>query len=404
MTITKKITRSFIVFCFLLVGFSAMAAPQYKPDSREQVPAILNNTYFGMGIGYTDIPYSNSDLINGFSATSFTNPSVGLNVYIGHFFNRYLAAQVSLMRPIEWAYANNVTTPPSKNSIWISIFGLSLRPTLPITNRLSAYGIAGLGMISRHGFMINGVTAIPSTVVPTLLTGGGFTYAATPYWHITAGVDYTLAQPSEQQPATLYAYTGFYYLFHKIKLPASYSTHYIFHKNLIQFGGFNTNFFNPNVNKYFSIHYLPIFWTGDVHTANGAILMYERNIFHSHKLFSFDLGASVSTYHSAINNTPFQVFSVFPAFRFWLIRSPEMDFYFLYSVAGPSYITRRNIDDIDTGGNFTFQDLLGFGFFLGKEKHLNLDLRIGHYSNGNSLPNNPGIQVPLTVSLGYAFS
>lgn len=393
-----------IILCSAGMISSALASTQYKPDKREQLPPELNNTYMGMGIGYTDFPYSNSDLINGFQATSFTNPSVGLNVFIGHFFNPYLAAQVSLMRPIEWAYANQVTnSTSSRNSIWISIFGFSLRPTLPITPRLSAYGIAGLGMISRHGFAIGGVTAIPSTVIPTFLTGGGLTYALTSHWHVNAGVDYTVAQPSQQQPATLYAYTSFYYLFHTLHLPTSYSTHYIFHKNLIQFGGFSTNVFNPNVNKYFSIHYLPIFWTGDVHTRNGAIVAFERNVFHTHKIFSFDLGASVSTYHSAINNTAFQVFSVFPDIRFWIVRSPSVDFYFMYSVAGPSYITTRTIDNIDTGGHFTFQDLLGFGFFFGKEKHVNLDLRIGHYSNGNSLPNNPGIQVPLTISLGYAF-
>ncbi|PIZ03383.1 MAG: hypothetical protein COY58_09475 [Gammaproteobacteria bacterium CG_4_10_14_0_8_um_filter_38_16] len=398
-----RILHYLIASIFLITILSANANTHYFPDKRAQLPKALNNSYLGMGVGYTDIPYSNTNLINGFQANSFTNPSVGLNVFLGHYFNPYLAAQISLMRPIKWAYANNIPTVNGKHSIWISIFGFSLRPTMPITQRLSAYGIAGLGLISRHGFAIRGVTAISSTVVPTFLTGGGLTYALTPHWHLNAGVDYTVARPSQQQPATLYAYTSFYYLFHTLHLPPYYTTHYIFHKNLIQFGLFDTKVFDPDVNKYFSIHYLPIFWTGDVHTRNGAVLMYERNVFHTHKRFSLDIGTSISSYHSAINNTAFETFSIFPDIRLWLIRSPSVDFYFMYSVAGPSYVTRRVIDNTDTGGHFSFQDLLGFGFFFGKEKRVNLDFRIGHYSNGNSLPINPGIQVPLTVSMGYAF-
>ena len=44
-------------------------------------------------------------------ANHFKTPSFGLNVYVGHYFNRYLAAQVSLMRPVEWAYAYGIQNP-----------------------------------------------------------------------------------------------------------------------------------------------------------------------------------------------------------------------------------------------------------------------------------------------------
>ena len=50
------------------------------------------------------------------------------------------------------------------------------------------------------------------------------------------------------------------------------------------------------------------------------------------------------------------------------------------------------------------RDSLGFGVYLGQGRHVNAELRIGHYSNGNLLPRNRGIQVPLTVAVGYAFS
>ncbi|MCX7121294.1 MAG: acyloxyacyl hydrolase [Gammaproteobacteria bacterium] len=391
-----------------LLTLTAQAATpkEYAPDKRSQLPPELNNTYVGMGAGYTSFPYSNSDLINGFQAQSFTNPNYGLNVFIGHYFNPYLAAEVSLMRPIKWAYANNLINNPSgKHSIWISMFGITLRPTLPINNRFSLYGIGGLGIISRHGFNVDSTNAIPSQDMATFLTGGGMTYALTPNWHLNLGLEYALAQQSNHQPATTYAFAGFYYLFQTLHLPKEYSTNYIFHKNLIQIGGFDTNVFNPNINHYFTVGGgLPIFWSGNLHTRNGAIFTYERNIFHTHKLFSFDLGTSISTYHSAINNTPFEAISVFPDFNFWLFRSREFDLYFRYEIAGPTFLTQAYVDNINLGGQFSFQDLMGIGAFIGTGKHVNLAATIGHYSNGNLLPANPGVQVPLVLSLGYAFN
>ncbi|MCX7125739.1 MAG: acyloxyacyl hydrolase [Gammaproteobacteria bacterium] len=397
-----------IAFTFSAIILSATAATteEYSPGKRAQLPSELNNTYIGMGAGYTDFPFSNTDLINGFQAQSFTNPSFGLNIFIGHYFNPYLAAEISLMRPVQWAYANNIVgdTAP-KHSIWISLFGISLRPTLPITKRISLYGIAGLGIISRHGFNVgpNNTTAIPSTDLMTLLTGGGITYKVNTNWHLNLGLEHTFTENNNQQPSMTYAFGGFYYLFQTLHLPKYYSTDYIFHKNLIQIGGFSNSIFNPNVNQYFTVGYLPIFWSGDVGAKNGGWLMYERNIFHTHKIFSFDLGASISTYHSVVNNTSFQAFSVFPSMKFWFLRTRLVDLYFKYAIAGPTYLTQSYIDNIDLGGNFSFQDLLGIGAFIGQKKNFNVAATIGHYSNGNLLPVNPGVEVPLVLSVGYAF-
>lgn len=397
----RKIIFFGVLTCF---SISVLAKAEYAPQKREQLPAALDDTYFGMGAGYTNIPFSNSNLINGFTANHFKNPTSGLNIYIGHYFNPYIAAEISLMRPIKWSYAYGVENPNDKHSIWVSVFGISARPTLPISKRINLYGIAGLGIESRHGFTTNaGTTVIPSQDLMTFLTGGGFSYAVTNQLHWDTGVEYALAQPTAHQPAITYVHTGFFYLFTKRHLPNYYDTQYIFHKNFIQVGTFSTELFNPSVNKYFTIGYLPIFWTGDVTAKDGTVLMYERNIFHTHQVFSFDVGTSASFYDSKVNNTAFETFSVFPDMRLWFIRSRLADFYFMYSLAGPTYITRKNIDNINTGGNFTFQDLLGIGMLLGKHKHFNMDFRIGHYSNGNLLPNNPGIQVPYTFSIGYAF-
>ena len=79
-----KATLLFISLCGITLA--AQAESQYPPDDRSQLPSELNNTYLGFGAGYTDIPFSNKNLINGLQATSFDNPNFGLNVFIGHYF------------------------------------------------------------------------------------------------------------------------------------------------------------------------------------------------------------------------------------------------------------------------------------------------------------------------------
>ena len=79
------------------------------------------------------------------------------------------------------------------------------------------------------------------------------------------------------------------------------------------------------------------------------------------------------------------------------------DRYLIASLAGPSYISRNVIDRRNTGGNFTFQDYLGVGAFLGNSKHFNVNLKLMHYSNGNLLSHNPGLETPLILNIGYAW-
>jgi hypothetical protein len=79
------------------------------------------------------------------------------------------------------------------------------------------------------------------------------------------------------------------------------------------------------------------------------------------------------------------------------------DYYFYYSVAGPTYISKTLLDGEETGRHFTFQDLIGIGSFVGPGRRLNAEINIGHFSNGNIFPYNAGVKVPLTFCFGYTF-
>ena len=95
--------------------------------------------------------------------------------------------------------------------------------------------------------------------------------------------------------------------------------------------------------------------------------------------------------------------STYPVLRFTALRTKPVDLYFDYSVAGPTFITRTNIDGRDTGRHFTFQDFMGVGLFTNQTRRFNAEVRIAHYSNGNLFPRNPGVTVPLGFNIGYTF-
>jgi hypothetical protein len=177
---------------------------------------------------------------------------------------------------------------------------------------------------------------------------------------------------------------------------------YIFPKNLLQLG-YTTNTLGYGVNNFVSKEAIPVFWAGDVQIGRGISLQYQQNIFHARKVFSFDWGADISYWQSRRNKNNFFTTSLFPLLRFTAFRSKVADIYFNYSVAGPTYISKIVIDGANTGKHFTFQDFMGMGTYIGRNKNLNAEIRIMHYSNGNLFPENVGLMIPLTFNLGYAF-
>ena len=69
----------------------------------------------------------------------------------------------------------------------------------------------------------------------------------------------------------------------------------------------------------------------------------------------------------------------------------------------PRYVSRVILDGLDTGRHFTFQDFMSLGVFAGRDRHLNVNVKINHFSNGNIFTQNAGVKVPITFALGYAF-
>jgi hypothetical protein len=148
---------------------------------------------------------------------------------------------------------------------------------------------------------------------------------------------------------------------------------------------------------------VPIFWGGNVKVARGVAVHYEQNVFHTRKVFGLDIGGSTGFWRSRANSEWIRTLSIYPLLRFTLLRTRPADVYAMYSLAGPSWISRTDADGLALGNHFTFQDFIGMGVFFGRGRHLNAGVKINHYSNGNIFNENAGLKIPYTFNVGYAF-
>jgi hypothetical protein len=140
-----------------------------------------------------------------------------------------------------------------------------------------------------------------------------------------------------------------------------------------------------------------------VEVSKGLSVNYQKNVFHGAKVFALDWGLNASFWRSNINEETLLYFIGISVFRINFLHIRPFDAYFYYSVAGPTYISKVFIDELNTGAHFTFQDNMGIGVFFGKNRNYNAELKIGHYSNGNIYPSNESVKVPLSINIGYAY-
>ena len=396
----SKNSCAYLIFFFHCLVTSAQ-------DNRTQLPGLLSgNTYFDATVGYINYHFTNSHLAAGYRATSIRVPHAGVRLILyGYRFNKFLSAQVTYLRPVLWMQFQNINGDKANHSVVMNITGLTVKSSITIKKRLSMYTEAGLAHITRTGFEINDHPAIKNASYLTLQAGVGLNYHLSDKFSLTAYAGWSPANSRQLQPATIFFSGGARYNVHRLSAEreeANRNSGFIFPANLVQVG-FTSNVARYGVNDFFANKYFPVFWGGDVRAGKGLTISYQHNIFHGRKVFSIDLGTSFSYWTSDVHQNHFYTLSIFPLFRFTFLQLKTTGFYFNYSVAGPTYISRIRIDEIETGKRFTFQDMMGIGVYAGRRRSMNAEIRIGHYSNGDLFPQNNGIKVPLSFNLGYAF-
>ncbi|MGA9212349.1 acyloxyacyl hydrolase [Kaistella sp.] len=403
----------FILTFTILVSFFLILNAQ---DNRSQIPVILQKSYFEVNAGSIDYSFSDQHLESGYTMNSVSVPHWAARIVLfGYDFNRYLSAQITYMRPVYWVrynYTNHnkpINQPNAvsgSGSVRMNIGALTLKPKLPVNDKLSVYGEAGLGIITRHGFVDKlGKSVVNDASYASVLLGLGIKYHLNDKWALQIQSNYTPENAKVKQPATSFIGTGFSYNFVPFteeRLQKTKELGYIYPKQWIQIGMTN-NFMGYGINNAVSSKYLPIFWGGHAEVKNGLSIIYQRNIFHGAKVFALDWGINASGWETNVNNDKFFTLSIFPAFRLNYLHAKDFDAYFYYSVAAPTYISETILDGHKMGGKFTFMDNMGTGAFFGSKRNLNAELKIGHYSNGNIFTDNEAVKIPLSLSLGYAF-
>jgi hypothetical protein len=378
---------------------------QAAEDTRTQYPRLLQDSYVTINAGAIDQPFSQAQLQPGFVATSIDVPHVDVRVMLfGHEFNRFLSAQASYMRPLNYVtYAGVRTGDTGTHHVRVNFGAVTLKARVPLRGAWSAYAEGGLGFTSRTGFSLGNVPAVTDAHYASGLVGGGVEYRLTPNWTLTGGMTMSPGRAAVSQPHTLFSSGGFRYTIRALpeqRVAANRDAGFVFPRQVVQIEyssgtGYAVNDF---VSKK-----VPVFWGGHAKVDFGIAPHYERNVFHTRKVFGLDIGASAGFYRTRQNNDRFFTLSVYPLFRFTFLRTRLTDMYFAYSLAGPTYISKIVLDTLDTGRHFTFQDFMGIGWFAGRERNLNIGVKINHYSNGNIFTQNAGVKIPLTFSVGYAF-
>lgn len=391
----------------LVIAAVASAQPQdpvRDDNTRTQYPAFLANSFFSIGVGGIDYEFSSAQLAGGFRVASVQTPHAAARIGLfGHEFNRYLSAQATYIRPGSFVAYDDVNGDGVAHHVWMAVGAVTMRGRVPLTQRLDAYGEGGFGITSRHGFGVKTGTVVPDLHYTSAVFGAGLAYHVAHSWDLVGGTLVVPGRRADAESPSLMTSVGFQYTMHPLpaeRVAANAHSGFRFPNDIVQIE--TSTAFGYGVNRFFA-RTVPVFWDGTVRVDRGAALHVDHNLFHTRKLFAFDVGGSLSSWRSQQDRDSFYTVSVYPQFRFVFLRTRPLDVWTVYSLAGPTYLSRSMIDGNDMGGRFTFQDFMGIGTFVGKERRLSLGVKINHYSNGNMFTQNAAVTVPITMSIGYLF-
>lgn len=389
-----------LLFFIYSVLFAITSVAQ---ENRAAYNFGVKNMYLNANFGMISYNYNEDLLLGGYTVESITEKrSFAGRFAVGYHLKNNWDIQFSVLRPGEWTHFNNVSYDKSYRTVWTNIWAFTGKKNFNALGKHNFYLEAGISNVARKGITIGSEAIVADAHYVYPLFGAGFNYRISDKFEVTINTTYSPPKSAINQPSTTLLAGGIIY---SLKEPdqeviqRNTTSPYYFPTQIIQLG-YTTDFMGFGINRQFS-EKIPMFWLGDVFVENGVFLAYQRNIFHTYKNFSFDIGASFANYTTRDGDS-FHSLAVFPVVRWWFLRTKPVDLYFNYSLIGPAYLSQTILDTIDTGEQATFQDFMGIGFLLGEKRNINLDLKIAHYSNGNIFNENAGVAIPLTISFGYA--
>lgn len=399
---------------FLLFSISLSFVSQEKEQQKTKFTKFLAKSYYSLNFGGIFYPFSNDNLIDGFKTETFSRNWFSGRLLLGHKLSEDLAIQFGTMRPASWFKYDNVNDIGYERSVWINAWSVSLKQDFKLQEKTSFYIEAGVANLTRFGFSINDEVIYDDAHYASLIYGFGLQYKLSNKWRLSANGTFLPKSVKHNQPSISQASLGFEYHLQQVddKTADEYAANQYFFPNNIFQVSYGTGAIGFGVNQFFGMSLpignfesfgIPVFWVGEVKAQHAVSLTYQRLIYRSEKIFSLDWGVSATYFQSRVGKTGVFAFSIFPVLRFYLMRKKDFDFYANYSVIGPAYISKADIDGFKSGPKITYHDTMGFGLFFGKKRKYNVELRIMHYSNGNIFTRNDGVAIPLQLTLGKTF-
>ena len=401
------------IIIILVVVFATNIQAQEEKRLKTKFTDFLADSYYSINFGGIFYPFSNANLPPGYSTETFSRNWFSGRMLIGHKFTDTWAIQFGTMRPAAWFKYDNINNIGYDRSVWINAWTLSLKKDFKLNDKWSIYGEAGFANVTRVGFDVEGTQVYNDAHFGSILYGFGAQYWLSNKWRLSANGTFIPENQTNNQPSISQASLGFEYHLQQVDdtTAEEYANNEYFFPNHIFQVSYGNGDVGFSMNRFFSMNMkignfesfgLPVFWLGDVKAQHAFSLTYQGLIYRSEKIFSLDWGASATYFQSEFGTDVF-AFSIFPVLRFYLMRRKAYDFYLNYSIIGPAFISKSDIDGFDSGPKITYQDTMGFGLFLGKERKYNFEVRIMHYSNGNIFTRNAGVAVPIQFTFGRTF-
>tara|TARA_B110000240_G_scaffold75409_1_gene85871 strand:- start:5700 stop:6938 length:1239 start_codon:yes stop_codon:yes gene_type:complete len=404
--------KKILFVCILLVTINGVS--QEKENPKTKFTNFLSASYYSLNLGGIFYPFSNDNLIDGFKTESFSRNWFSGRLLLGHKLTGDLSVQFGTMRPASWFKYDNVNDIGYYRSVWINAWSLSLKKDFKLYKKTSFYAEAGIANLTRFGFSIQDQIIYEDAHYASLLYGFGVQHRISDTWRLSLSGTFLPKSTKHNQPSISQATLGFEYHLQQVddQTAEKYGNNdYFFPKNIFQVS-YGTGAIGFGVNQFFGMSLpigdfesfgIPVFWVGAVKAQHAVSLTYQRLIYRSEKIFSVDWGASITYFQSQVGQSNVFAISIFPVLRFYLLRKKTFDFYTNYSIIGPAFISKSDIDGFESGPKITYHDTMGFGVFFGKQRKYNFELRIMHYSNGNIFTRNAGVAIPLQFTFGKTF-
>ena len=209
------------------------------------------------------------------------------------------------MRPIKYVRYRDLDGTDASQTVWMHYGTVTAQVRVPVARRVSVFGEGGLAITSRRGFELGDRAGRDECAISRRRFRGRRGVSAEPTLDLVVGTSVIPARSQDNNPATIFTSAGIRYNMRPVppeRVAEIVAAGYIFPRTIVQVG-YATDAFGFSANRFFH-ETVPIFWGGDVKVKRSVMsLQWERNLFHTKKVFAVDFGASYSEWRSLRQTT-----------------------------------------------------------------------------------------------------